>query len=256
MHILLIFFLQTSPSWWSHFIRAFRGRRAKLRRLHDPCARISFSLYFIQHPSSSLLRLSHRHKVSQAHRTRFAATTLHPALFLHPSLPNALAVRHPRFSYRSSIPPSSSTPLCITLTRYPLFRRPFPRVSPPLSVCHETRVKTYLVRFRAKEGGKREWERKRGRKRGSRAGWKRDARNRPRIFIPLASRCPLGSPAAPVLLQELPRHRREPRWCRVRRTISLFYPGVAHRDPGPRARVGARTSARPFGRLSTVKSMR
>lgn len=81
----------------------------------------SLSLSFIQHLSSSLLRLSHRHKVSQAHGTRFAATTLHSALFLHPSLPNALAVRHPRLSYRSSIPPRpvvrpSVSPLRVTLS--------------------------------------------------------------------------------------------------------------------------------------------
>lgn len=138
---------------------ADEGRSFDVCMIHDR-AQISLSLFcsfsFIQQPSSSLLRLSHRHKVSQAHGTRFAATTLYPALFLGRSLSNA--GRRPRLSIfpsavRLSVSPLPSPP-------------PLTPVSPPLSVCHETRVKTYLVRFARKGEETRERERKKKQERG------------------------------------------------------------------------------------------
>lgn len=106
-----------------------RERRAKLRRLHDPRSRAraltlshsvssscrcsaaaSVFLSFTSH------RASHRHKVSQAHGTRFAlASTLHPALFL--------SVRLPPLHSRSTVPdarPSVSLPYAL-LSLFPSF---------------------------------------------------------------------------------------------------------------------------------------
>lgn len=92
-----------------------------------------------RHPSSSLLRLTvPAIVIKSARRTGRGSlrlpSTPHCSLYSSPSI--ALAVHRPR-----------CTRPAVSLLRVTLSAQPPSRCAPPLSVCHEMHIKTYLVRF-------------------------------------------------------------------------------------------------------------
>lgn len=217
---------------------ASHERRAKLRRLHDPRSRGDL-FHSLSLSSSSRLPLFYVSAIviKSARRTGRGLLQL-------PSTPHCSFVGLSPMHSRSAAPVSSTaSPFHPPVVRpsvspsYPLLHRPSP-VSPPLSVCHETRVKTYLVRFvrrRERKRRRRAGEEEKSRKEVAARGNESETHVTDPVFSsPLASRCPLGSSAARLSR----RNCRDIEECHggaefIRgRTISLSYPRVAHRDPG------------------------